>query len=185
MDIGHDWHVAAALAQSFHDIFQIARVFHRRRGNPDNLAPDVRELDRLLDRHPGVHRVASNHRLDADRIVPTNADMAYPDLARGPATKLQWILAIMHSLGQMRLDQHGRAVTQNFRHTLHDFGRVVAKPDDRVRAEIARVLQTEFERVLACFLAEIGQDRDVAANQGLQSSADRSDNRARTHDNTT
>src|SRR6266404_3668498 len=184
MDIGHDWHVAAALAQSFHDIFQIARVFHRRRGNPDNLAPDVRELDRLLDRHPGVHRVARNHRLDADRIVSTNADIAYPNLARGPATKLQWIFAITHSLGRMRLDQHGRAVTQNFRHTLHDFGRVVTQSDDCVRTKRAGMIQTKFQRVFARLLAKVGQDRDVAANQGLQSRADRTEDRARTHDDT-
>src|SRR4029077_5946632 len=166
------------------DIFQIARVLHRRRGNPDNLASDIRQLDRLLDRHLRVHRAAYKPRLDACRILHTNADMAYPDLARGPATKLQWILAIMHSLGRMRLDPHRPGVTQNFRHTLHDFGRVVTKPDDSVRTKRAGMIQTKFQRVLARLLAKIGQDRDVAANQGLQSRADRADNRARPHNNT-
>src|SRR4029077_13943210 len=109
------------------------------------------------DRHLGVNRVGRDHRLDAHRIIPTDADIAYPDLARGPATKLQWILAIMHSLGRMRLDQHGRAVTQNFRYTLHDFGRVVTKPDDRVRAKRAGMIQTKFQRMLARLLAKISQ----------------------------
>ena len=90
MNIGHDRHLAAALAQSFDDIFQIARVFHRRRGNPDNLASDVCELDRLLDRHLRVHRVASDHRLDANGIVPVDSDVSHPHLARGPATKRKW-----------------------------------------------------------------------------------------------
>src|SRR5438552_7199398 len=98
MDIGHDWHIAAALAQSLHDVFQIARVLHRGRGNSHNFATDLSQLDRLLDRHLCVHRVARDHRLDANRTVPADADIAYADLARGTATKRKWRRAILHSL---------------------------------------------------------------------------------------
>src|SRR5579864_3235743 len=45
------------------------------------------------------------------------------------------------------------------------------------------MLQAKFERVLPRLLAEISQDRDVAANQGLQAGADGSENRTRAHNN--
>src|SRR5207249_8012269 len=49
MDIGDDWDIAAALAQTFRDIYQIARILHRGRGDADDLAANVRQFDRLLD----------------------------------------------------------------------------------------------------------------------------------------
>src|SRR5438477_9302199 len=119
MNIGHDRHIAAALTQSLDDIFQIARVFHRRGGYPHNLTTDIRQFDRLLDRHLRVHRVARAHRLDPNRIIPADADIANADFARRTPTIVQWILAITHSLGWVGLDHYGCAVTQNFRYTLH------------------------------------------------------------------
>ena len=44
------------------------------------------------------------------------------------------------------------------------------------------MLQHLLERVLPGFFAEIRQDGDVAADQGLQSRADGSEDRARTDD---
>ena len=38
MDIRDDRHIAAALAQTFDDVLQVARVFHRRRGDAHDLA---------------------------------------------------------------------------------------------------------------------------------------------------
>ena len=39
MNVGHDRHVAAAAAQTAHDMFQIRRVLDRRRGDSHDLAP--------------------------------------------------------------------------------------------------------------------------------------------------
>ena len=67
------------------DVLQIGRVFHRRRGDAHDLATDLGQLDRLGDRRFGVHRVAGDHRLDANRIRSADADLADHHLAREPA----------------------------------------------------------------------------------------------------
>ncbi len=74
-------------------------------------------------------------------------------------------------------DHHRCSVTKNFSYTLHDFGRVIAQPDDGISAELVRMLQTEIKRVLPRFLAEVGQNGDVAANEGLQARSDRAEDR--------
>ena len=61
MNVGDDWHIALALAQAFHDMLEIARVFHRWRSDAHNFATHFRQLYRLLDRHLSVHRVAGDH----------------------------------------------------------------------------------------------------------------------------
>jgi hypothetical protein len=61
MDVSDDRDVAAALAQTFDDVLEIARILHRRRGDPDNFTASLCQLDRLLDRRLGVHRVTGNH----------------------------------------------------------------------------------------------------------------------------
>src|SRR4051794_23896563 len=80
------------------------------------------------------------------------------------------------------LDHDSRAVAKHFRHTLHDFGCIVAQTDDCIRAEPTRVIQHLVEGVLPRFLAKISQDRDIAADYRLQSCADCAENRAGTHD---
>src|SRR5437588_12275338 len=79
-------------------------------------------------------------------------------------------------------DHHRCSVTKNFSYTLHDFGRVIAQPDDGISAELLRMLQTEIKRVLPRFLAEVGQNGDVAANEGLQARPDGTEYRAGAHD---
>ena len=96
MDVGDDRRLAAAFAQSAHDVLQIGRVFHRRRGDAHDLATDVSEFDRLRDGRFGIHRVASDHRLDTDRIRPTDADAADYHFARCATRVAEWIGAIVH-----------------------------------------------------------------------------------------
>src|SRR4030095_15622480 len=93
---------AAALAQTFDDVLEISRILYRRRGDPDNFTPGVRQLHRLLDRRLGVHRVAGDHRLDADGVVPADADVATLHLARGAAMVVKRITAIVHENRNVR-----------------------------------------------------------------------------------
>ena len=48
MDVGHDRHVAAALAQTRTMCCRLARVFHRGRRDAHDLAAHLRQLDGLL-----------------------------------------------------------------------------------------------------------------------------------------
>ena len=65
------------------------------------------------------------------------------------------------------LDLDRCSVTKDLSHALHDLGCVVAQADDGVGAQLLRVLQTKLERVLARFLTQLGQNRDVTPDQGL------------------
>src|SRR4029077_5825764 len=78
---------------------------------------------------------------------------------------------------------NGRAVGQHFGNTLHHFGGVVAHADYGVGAVFTGVLQHKFERILAGFLAEVGENGDVAADNGLQRGAQIPDDAARPDDN--
>ena len=60
---------------------------------------------------------------------------------------------------------------------------VIAHADDGVRAALGGVLQHQRKGVTARFLAKLGEERDVAAEQSLQRGADRTDETARAHDN--
>jgi hypothetical protein len=75
MNIGHDRDVAAALAQSAHDVLQVGRVFHRGRRDPYDLAPRLRQFDGLCDGRFRIHGVAGNHRLYPDGIVAPDANI--------------------------------------------------------------------------------------------------------------
>ena len=87
VDVGHDGHVAAAFEQAALDKLQVARVLDRRGRDPHDLAADRREVHRLLDARLGVHRVAGDHRLDADRVVAADAHLADHDRAGAPAKR--------------------------------------------------------------------------------------------------
>src|SRR5476651_140342 len=84
-----------------------------------------------------------------------------------------------------RLDEHGGSVAKNLRDALHDLGGVVAQTDDGVRTEATRMFQHALERVSPRLLAEIGENRNVAANQCLQAGADRPENGTRTNNDPT
>jgi len=76
MNIRDDWNVAAARAQICDDVLEIRGVLDGRRGDADDLATDGDEVERLLDRFGGVHRVASQHRLHHDGVTAANDDSA-------------------------------------------------------------------------------------------------------------
>jgi len=80
------------------------------------------------------------------------------------------------------LYHHGRAIGQNFGDPAHDFGGVVAHAHHGIGAELRGVRKHQVESLAAGLLAELRQDRDVAADDGLQAGAERSQHRARAHD---
>ena len=94
MDVGDDRHIAPALAQALDDVLEVARVLDSRRSDPDDFTIGVCQLDRLLDRRLGVHRVAGNHRLDTDRVITTDPDIAHLHLARLATVINEWTLAV-------------------------------------------------------------------------------------------
>src|SRR5512133_1506917 len=98
MDVSDDRHIAPALAQTFDDVLEIPRILHGRRGDPDNFTAGFCQLDRLLDRRLGVHRVAGDHRLDTDRIVSADADVSNLHLACDSAMINKWIFAVIHTV---------------------------------------------------------------------------------------
>ncbi len=65
-------------------------------------------------------------------------------------------------------DDDGRAVTEDLGDALHELGRVVAHADDRVRADVPRVSEHHVERLVAGLLAELGEERDVSADERLE-----------------
>ena len=79
--------------------------------------------------------------------------------------------------------KYRRAVCQDFSDALHDFGRVVTGTDDRVPAEFGGVLQHQIESFGARPLAKIGEQGDVAAEDGLQAGPDCADDRSGAHHN--
>ena len=63
MNIGNDWHVAAARAQLGDDVLQVRRVLHRRRCYAHDLAAHGHEFQGLLYALGRIHGVAGNHGL--------------------------------------------------------------------------------------------------------------------------
>ncbi len=76
MDIRDDRNIATSLKQSSFDILKILRVLHRRCGDSNNFATDVRQFHRLADAGLGVHRVTSDHRLHPDRMMSSDPHFA-------------------------------------------------------------------------------------------------------------
>lgn len=94
VDVGDDGHVALGGEQLGLDVLEISGVLDRRRGDPDDFAADLDEVEGLLDALAGVHGVAGQHGLDADRVGPAQADFADLDLAGKAALIVVRIMAI-------------------------------------------------------------------------------------------
>src|ERR1041385_3094071 len=114
MDVRDNRHIAAPRAQTFDNILEIARVLHRWRSNPHNLATHLGQLDRLLDRCLRVHRVTRDHRLDADRIVPADTDVPDAHFAGLAALELKWIRAVIHRSCKCTAAANSRNVSREF-----------------------------------------------------------------------
>src|SRR5579862_85475 len=94
MDGRDDGDVAPFGQEGFLDELQVLRVLHGGRGDADDLATHGGEVERLLDARGGVHGVACQHRLDADRVGAADADFAGADFARYPALAKRRVHAI-------------------------------------------------------------------------------------------
>ena len=100
VNISDNRHPASARAESGDDVLQIRRVLHGRRGDANDLAADVCEVDRLLDGCGGIHRVACDHALDANRIIATYGDITDADHARLPPLAVKKRRAEFHGARQ-------------------------------------------------------------------------------------
>src|SRR5690349_7661338 len=79
--------------------------------------------------------------------------------------------AVWHStLGA--LDDDGGAVTEHLGHTIENLGCIVADADDGIGSGLLGMREHLVEGVRARPLAEIGEERDVAADERLQRTAD-------------
>src|SRR2546430_571617 len=90
--------------------------------------------------------------------------------------------SISQSHRRGRLDQDGGPVAKDFGHALHDLSGIVSQTDHRVRAKSVRMFQHSVERVSPRLLTKVGEDGNVAANEGLQPGPDGPKDRARTDD---
>src|SRR5579859_5848494 len=87
------------------------------------------------------------------------------------------------TLTALGLNHYRRTVRQNFGDALHDLGGVIADANDGIGAELSGMLQHQIQRFLARPFAEIGEQRDIAADQCLQTGADGPENRTGTYNN--
>ncbi len=96
VNVRDERHAATALEQASLDVLQIPRVLHRRRGDAHDLAADRGQLERLCDGCLRVHRVACDHRLDANRIEAADGDISHAHHARWAAEKNERIERRLH-----------------------------------------------------------------------------------------
>src|SRR6202030_4207921 len=73
------------------------------------------------------------------------------------------------------LHHHRRPIRQHFGDALHDFGGIVASAYDCVSAQFGGVLQHQVKGFSASLFAQVGQQCDVAAQDGLQSCSNRAE----------
>jgi len=87
------------------------------------------------------------------------------------------------SVIQVLFQFYCRAIAEHFADAAHDLCCIVADTDDAIGAELFCVSNHEFISVLPRFFAQLRVYRDVAAEDGLQSRRERTDDRARANDN--
>jgi hypothetical protein len=76
-----------------------------------------------------------------------------------------------------RFDPDSRAVAENFRHALHQLIRVITNSDHGIGTCHIRLDQHGIKSLLPRPLGELGEERDITAEQRLQTGADRADYR--------
>src|SRR5262245_7241315 len=76
-------------------------------------------------------------------------------------------------------DDDSSAVAEHLGDALHELRGVVADADHRVRTHLLGMIEHHVEGLGPRPLAELREQRDVAADEGLQRSADGPENRAR------
>ena len=105
MDVRDDRNIAAALAKFGDDVLQVRRVLHRRCCDADELATDGDEFKRLFHAGRRVHRVAGDHGLRHDRMIPADDDAS----ARGIADDDFARLTTLENVGRLAV-AHGKSV---------------------------------------------------------------------------
>jgi hypothetical protein len=78
-----------------------------------------------------------------------------------------------------RLDNHCRPISKHFRDALHDLSGVVAGAYDSISTQFGGVLQHQIKGFSTSFFTQIRQQRDVSAQDGLQSRSYHAKDRAR------
>jgi len=78
-------------------------------------------------------------------------------------------------------NKHSGSVREYFSHSRHDFGRVVAKTHDGIRAVHRGVLKQEIVSLFSGSFAEVCQDGDVSSHDRLQRGAYIPNDAARTN----
>src|SRR4029077_1961215 len=92
MNVRDQRDLAMASPQPGGDLLKIRGILDRWRGDPNDLASNADEIERLGDRLLRVHRVASDHRLDANGIVAADTDSSHPYLARSAPRVRKWAM---------------------------------------------------------------------------------------------
>jgi len=77
VDVGDDRHQTALGAEFGDDMLEVGGVFDGRRGNANDLASDVNQVQCLANAFRSVHRIAGDHGLDGHRVVPTDDQTAF------------------------------------------------------------------------------------------------------------
>ena len=86
MNIRNQRHIAACLVEGISNGFKVEGVLHGRRGDADDLAPDLHQADCLLHASGGIHRITRQHRLDADGVFAPDGGAAGFYLPAGTPT---------------------------------------------------------------------------------------------------
>ena len=102
MDVSHNRHIATAFAQTFDDVFQVARVFHRWRRDAHDFAANCSQLHRLRDGSLRIHRVARDHRLDPNWIRAADAHVPDSNFASRTSSVTKEISAMFHATANLR-----------------------------------------------------------------------------------
>ena len=110
MDVRDDRRVIAALAQFADDVLEVLRVVDARRGDAQDFAARLDDRNGFVDAGFRLHRVGNQHRLDADRVVAADADVADFHFARDAPLPEEWIDAVVHGCGAGVRGRHARSV---------------------------------------------------------------------------
>ena len=99
MNIGHQRHFAAGGADFAGDVLEVGGVDPCLGGDPHNLAAGLGKREHLGDAGGRVAGVGGNHRLHADRISATEADISDLHLAGQTALIMEQVRAVAQGRG--------------------------------------------------------------------------------------
>ena len=123
VNVGHQRHFATGGADFACDVFEVCGVDPRLGGDPHNFAASLGECEHLGDAGGRVAGVGGDHRLHADRIQATEADISDLHLAGQTALIMEQVRAVAQGRGwihcwgsykpEIRLRQRRLAVVPN------------------------------------------------------------------------